>query len=81
MYSLAATVTSGQLLSAVSFLQRHPDAAAAVFTLSLASTVIQVGETLVVVVCPVCLRRHVRCTCGCVDTDTIQRYYSLVSTP
>lgn len=43
MYSLVATLASRQLWPALSFLQRHPDAAAAVFTLSLASTVIQVG--------------------------------------
>jgi hypothetical protein len=43
LYSLGATVASGQLLHAVTFLGRHPDAAAAVVTLSLASTVIQVG--------------------------------------
>lgn len=43
LYSLAATLAGGQLSGALSFLSRHPDAAAAVLTLSLASTVIQVG--------------------------------------
>lgn len=52
MYSLVATVASGQLLSAVSFLQRHPDAAVAVLTLSLASTVIQVRPTAQPAACP-----------------------------
>jgi adenosine 3'-phospho 5'-phosphosulfate transporter B2 len=45
VYSLAACVASGQLLHAAGFLLRHPDAALAVFTLSLASTIIQVGWT------------------------------------
>lgn len=42
MYSLAATLAGGHFLQAISFLQRHPDAAIAVLTLSLASTAIQV---------------------------------------
>lgn len=42
VYSLAATIAGNQLLPAVMFLVRHPDAAAAVLGLSAMSTIIQV---------------------------------------